>query len=491
MANETVLVVEDEVLVGLELKEDLERLGYDVPDVVSSGERVVEAVAAHQPDLVLMDVRLAGGVDGIEAAYQAKAEFEVPVIYLTAYSDAETLRRAALTEPAAFLLKPVDERELEANVEMALTRARAGEGVRRNLRQAIPLVKALAAPGLLVDAEGRILFANEAAARALRANDAGRLRGQAMARFLGPGDGSREGSREGSATREVRGVDGVPAPLRARVMRLDRGDGRYIGSYVALESLDPRERDLLERSATEANDAIARTLPRPDSAAPGFRVGGFLNPCPAGTGDCFDVFRADSRRFGFYGLDVMGHGILSSLVAYSLHDLVPVLASGRDGAPALEPERVIGLLNDRYRDFGERRSAPFFTIAYGTLDSYSGEFSVARAGHTPVLHLPARGRARFLDTTGAAIGIFDQVEPDAASGTLEPGDRLLVASDGLLDVFSEEDLGAAKAEFAAFAESRAKLGLDEFAEEFYKADADRRRAEALVDDSSLLVIERC
>jgi CheY-like chemotaxis protein len=93
------LVVEDETLVGLELKEDLERLGYFVPEVIESGEAVVQAVARHQPDLVLMDVHLRGSLDGIEAAYQAKAEFDLPVIYLTAYSDAETLRRAAMTSP--------------------------------------------------------------------------------------------------------------------------------------------------------------------------------------------------------------------------------------------------------------------------------------------------------------------------------------------------------------------------------------------------------
>ncbi len=482
MPNETVLVVEDEVLVGMELKEDLERLGYRVADVVPSGERVVEAVAASQPDIVLMDVRLEGGVDGIEAAYQARAEFEVPIIYLTAYSDRETLRRAAITEPSAFLLKPYNERELAANVEMALSRSRGGESLRRDLRQAIPLVKALESPGLLVDADGRVLYANEAAARILRANDASRLRGLPLSRFVAPG--------EGGGTRAVRTVDGAESPARARVLRLDRGDGRFMGSYVAFDSLDPRERELLERSAADANDAIARTLPRPDSAGPGFRVGGFLNPCPAGTGDCFDVFRADERRFGFYGLDVIGHGILAALMAYSLHDLVPVLASGREGGRALAPAELLRALNERYRGFGERRAAPFFTIAYGTVDALSGEYSIARAGHVPVLHLSAKGGAIFLESQGAAVGVFEELEAGCVEGVLEPGDRLLAASDGLLDVFDEEDLGAAKAAFAAFAAERRRLGLDELAEEFYRADAERRSRQALVDDSSLLVIER-
>jgi phosphoserine phosphatase RsbU/P len=289
----------------------------------------------------------------------------------------------------------------------------------------------------------------------------------------------------------VTAIDGASAGLRARVLRLDRGDGRFMGSYVSLDSLDLKERLLLERSAVEANDAIARVLPRPDSAGPGFRVGGFLNPNPSGTGDCFGVFRADARGFGFYGLDVMGHGIMAALMAYSLHDLIPTLGSCRGGeSQSPKPDEVIRLLNERYKGFGDRHEAPFFTIAYGVVDSYTGEFSIARAGHSPVLQLSALGGARFLETQGAAIGVFDVLETRPGLGVLESGDRLLLASDGLLDAFDEDDVGAAKRAFASFAESRRDLGLNEFAEEFYELDADRRSKQALVDDSSLLIIER-
>jgi serine phosphatase RsbU (regulator of sigma subunit)/AmiR/NasT family two-component response regulator len=482
MANETVLVVEDEVLVGMELKEDLERLGYQVPDVVPSGEHVVEAMAKHQPDLVLMDVRLDGGVDGIEAAYQARAEFEVPIIYVTAYSDGETLRRAAITEPSAFLLKPFDERELAANVEIALTRSRGGEMLRRDLRQSIPLLRVIDTASILADAEGRIVYVNQAAARALGANDAGRLRGLELGRFVRSGSKDRE-------TCAVRALDGGTLPLHALVRRLDRPDGRFMGNYVTLDTMDRKERLVLEHSAKEANDAVARGLPRADSAGPGFRVGGFLNPCPSGTGDCFDVFRVDERSVAFYGLDVMGHGILSSLVAFSLHDLIPVLASGR-GNPAPSPDEVVRDLNARFKDIGERRAAPFFTIAYGVLDSYTGKFSVVRAGHSPVLLLPAKGDAKFLETSGAAIGIYDELTVETAYGVLGSGDRLLVASDGLLDSFDEDDGHSAMRSLAAFAESRRGLGIDKFAEELYALDEERRSARVLCDDSSLLVIER-
>jgi CheY-like chemotaxis protein len=124
MSKGTILVVEDEIFVGEEIKEDLERGGYKVPEIISSGEAVVEAVARHKPDLVLMDIRINGWVDGIEAAYQAKAEFDFPVVYLTAFSDPETRRRAALTSPDAYILKPFDEKELVSTVDAAISKAR-------------------------------------------------------------------------------------------------------------------------------------------------------------------------------------------------------------------------------------------------------------------------------------------------------------------------------------------------------------------------------
>jgi DNA-binding response OmpR family regulator len=122
MANETILVVEDEVLVGEEIREELERFGYRVPDIIVKGEAVAEAVSRYRPALILMDIRIGGEIDGIDAAAKVKSMEDIPIIYLTAYSDQETLARAADTDPDAYLLKPFSERELMANVAMSLSR---------------------------------------------------------------------------------------------------------------------------------------------------------------------------------------------------------------------------------------------------------------------------------------------------------------------------------------------------------------------------------
>jgi signal transduction histidine kinase len=116
-----ILIVEDEHLVALDIQQHVARLGH-VAEIVYSGEDAVARVAASQFDLILMDVRLNGPIDGIQAANEIRREIDVPVIYLTAYADNDTLDRARLTEPYGYLLKPFQERELKAAIDMALQR---------------------------------------------------------------------------------------------------------------------------------------------------------------------------------------------------------------------------------------------------------------------------------------------------------------------------------------------------------------------------------
>lgn len=115
-----VLVVEDESIVALDIQNMLGRLGYEVPVVVSSGEVAIEKAAEMHPDLVLMDIRLKEDMGGIEAAEQIRGRFNIPVVYLTAYADDETLQRAKITEPYGHILKPFDERKLHTAIEIAL-----------------------------------------------------------------------------------------------------------------------------------------------------------------------------------------------------------------------------------------------------------------------------------------------------------------------------------------------------------------------------------
>ncbi len=120
MKGANILVVEDENIVALSIKNKLEMMGYSVVGTASSGEDAVVKADLFYPDLVLMDVMLRGEMDGIEAAEKIREKFDVPVIFLTAYTDDNTLERAKIAEPYGYISKPFKEQDLKSNIEMAL-----------------------------------------------------------------------------------------------------------------------------------------------------------------------------------------------------------------------------------------------------------------------------------------------------------------------------------------------------------------------------------
>jgi CheY-like chemotaxis protein len=126
------MIVEDIWLIANDLKESLGKLGYTVTAIVSSGEDAVKKAGEEMPDLILMDIVLSGRMDGIEAAEKIRSATDIPVIYLTAYSDETKLGRAKVTEPFGYLIKPVNDRELHTTIEMALYRNKM-EHERKNL----------------------------------------------------------------------------------------------------------------------------------------------------------------------------------------------------------------------------------------------------------------------------------------------------------------------------------------------------------------------
>lgn len=122
MRTSRVLVVEDEPIVALNLQHRLIKLGYEVPAVFASGEKMLGQLYELQPDLVLMDINIEGALDGIQTASNLPPELNIPVIYLTAYAEEATLERARSTKPYGYLIKPFSERELHATIQMALER---------------------------------------------------------------------------------------------------------------------------------------------------------------------------------------------------------------------------------------------------------------------------------------------------------------------------------------------------------------------------------
>jgi signal transduction histidine kinase len=135
MPDARILIVEDESIIALDIKTSLQHAGYSVAGVASSGEEAIALALAQKPDLLLMDIRLRGQMDGIEAAQQIRAQFPCPVVFLTAHADRQTLDRAQLTEPFGYLTKPFEDHSLITTIEIALARYRSEAAVREALKQ--------------------------------------------------------------------------------------------------------------------------------------------------------------------------------------------------------------------------------------------------------------------------------------------------------------------------------------------------------------------
>jgi len=139
MGKFKIVVVEDESIVAKDLQSSLKNMGYSVPAVVSTGEKAIEAVHKYRPNLILMDIMLKGEMSGIDAAKIIKERFDIPVVFLTAYADEDTLEKAKPSVPYGYIIKPFKEKELQTTIEMAINKFVEDSEIRkeRDIYQAI------------------------------------------------------------------------------------------------------------------------------------------------------------------------------------------------------------------------------------------------------------------------------------------------------------------------------------------------------------------
>ncbi len=160
MAEAQILVVEDESIVAEHIRRCLQKLGYSVSSVVNTGEKAIKEAEENCPDLVLMDIVLHSGIDGIETARQIRSRFNIPVVYLTAYSDEKILERAKITEPFGYIIKPFNERELRINIEIALYKHKAEQELKESKQWLAATLKSLGEAVIATDRNGMIKIIN-------------------------------------------------------------------------------------------------------------------------------------------------------------------------------------------------------------------------------------------------------------------------------------------------------------------------------------------
>ena len=163
MPEARILVVEDEGIESLDLQQRLTGLGYPPPDTAICGEEALRKVEEGQPDLVLMDIMLHGELDGIETAARIQAIHDIPIIYITAFADEETLQRAKITGPHGYLVKPYRERELRITIDVALYKHRMERKLRESEKWFSTTLRCIGDAVVATDREGRITFMNQVA----------------------------------------------------------------------------------------------------------------------------------------------------------------------------------------------------------------------------------------------------------------------------------------------------------------------------------------
>jgi two-component system sensor histidine kinase UhpB len=165
MAETGILIVEDSFIVAVHLQKSLENHGYKVNAIVDSGESALKEIKARRPSLVLMDIMLNGKLDGIETAREIKKHFNLPVVYITALSDSETIQRAKITEPYGYLNKPFDDRQIFTTIEMTLYKHAMEVKLRESEERYYSTVKSISDAVVTIDYNFNVLYLNPSAER--------------------------------------------------------------------------------------------------------------------------------------------------------------------------------------------------------------------------------------------------------------------------------------------------------------------------------------
>ncbi len=162
MDRTSVLIVEDEKIVALDIRKQLEKSGYHVCGVYGSGEEALASFESADPDIVLMDIQLQGKMDGVATAKEMRSLYEVPVIFLTAYADEATVERAKFIEPFGYLPKPFDEKSLRTTIEMALYKSKIDRKLQKSEERYRSFFEEDLSGDFICGPDGKILDCNTA-----------------------------------------------------------------------------------------------------------------------------------------------------------------------------------------------------------------------------------------------------------------------------------------------------------------------------------------
>ena len=274
MTAPRILIVEDDLVVGRDIQNHLTRIGHTVVGLVARGKDALPLAIQSQPDLVLMDIRLDGGIDGIDVAQQLRDCCRIPVVYLTAYADDQTLQRAGVTEPFGYLLKPFEDSQLRTTIEMALYRHATERKLRESEESFRLIVDGIAGLVAISTAEGEIEFVNNQVLQYF-GKTLEELKGWATSDAVHPDDlpkavtawrHSVETGDPYDVDHRLRRADGAYLWFHSRGICLRDANGRIVRWYNLLTDIDERKRAEEQLRRSEAYLSKAQKLSHTGSA---------------------------------------------------------------------------------------------------------------------------------------------------------------------------------------------------------------------------------
>lgn len=272
MIRPQIMVVEDESIVAEDMKAMLEGFGYHVPAVAFSGEEAVRKAFDTHPDLVLMDIVLKGQMSGVEAVERIRSRCNIPVVYVTAYADEKTVRRAKATEPYGYILKPFDARELQTAIEIALYKHQMEKKLHESEQRLSMTLRSIDEAIITVDDRGQVTFMNPRA-EALTGWSQDDALERHVAEVLQVRHDMAEGLAEHPVVKVLRGKeainfadhhlrlvdkDGTERPIADSAAPLRDGHGNIIGAVLVFQDITERRQLQEYRSQARKMDALGR-----------------------------------------------------------------------------------------------------------------------------------------------------------------------------------------------------------------------------------------
>lgn len=231
-----ILVVEDEAIAAEAIRNRLQKMGYAVPSTASRGEEAIKKAQENMPDLVLMDILLQGEMDGIEAAEQIRIRFDIPVLYLTAYSDEKTLIRAKITEPFGYIIKPFKERDLQIAIEIALFKHDMEKKLKEKNEWFSVTLNSISDGVIATDSKGYVLFMNTVA-QSVTGWKQDEAEGKPLKEVL-----SVTSEKIGNEKQALlRPRDGTALPIDISTNSIKDDKGNILGVAAVFRSLEPRK----------------------------------------------------------------------------------------------------------------------------------------------------------------------------------------------------------------------------------------------------------